>query len=515
MESGSEEIGTLRRGMRNCAAIAALPAVWADYDPMRVADALAAALLHVLGLRFVYVCLKGPGGLRDREIVRIPEGAAPSALVGEVGEKLAPWLDASSQMAQSVPSPLGSGSVRLTVFPLGSEGESGLLAAASERPDFPTEAERLLMSVGANQAAVDLQLNSERNRAEATHRRLLEAVEAERGRLAEVFDLSPAYTAVLSGPSHVFERANGQYYQLVGNRDIIGKSVREAIPEVEGQGYFEILDRVFQTGEPFVGKDMRLLLRRQPDGPLDERYVDFVYQPLRDADGAVSGILSHGIDLTDRKRAEEGQALLAAIVESSDDAIVSKTLDGRIVSWNAGAERIFGYAAHEAVGRLINLIIPPEREDEERMILERIRRGERVDHLETVRVTKHGQRLDISLTVSPVKDRAGRVVGVSKVARDITDRKRAETALREADRRKDDFIALLAHELRNPLAPLRNGLNMLRLAGGDANAVAAARALMERNSPTWCASSTTCSTSPGSVATRSSCVVRVCNWPTS
>ena len=293
---------------------------------------------------------------------------------------------------------------------------------------------------------------SERHRAEARQRRLLEDAEAERRQLAQVFDLSPAYTAVLRGPDHIYERANGRYYQLVGDRQLIGKPVREAIPEIEGQGYMEILDGVFQTGKPFVGTDMTLLLRRTPGGPLEKRSVDFVYQPLRDAGGAIYGILSHGVDLTERKCAEENQFLLAAIVESSDDAIVSKTLHGQILSWNAGAERIFGYAPSEAVGRPITMIIPSERQDEERLILERIRRGERVEHMETVRVSKHGRRIDISLTVSPVRDVAGRIVAVSKVARDITDRKRAEAALQDADTRKEQFIALLAHELRNPLA---------------------------------------------------------------
>src|SRR5262249_42362788 len=128
----------------------------------------------------------------------------------------------------------------------------------------------------------------------------------------------------------------------------------------------------------------------------------------------------------DRKRAEEAQARLAAIVESSDDAIVSKTLDGVITSWNAGAERLFGYTAAEAVGQPITLIIPPERHGEEPAILERLRRGGRVDHFETMRVAKDGRRLDISLTISPVRDGQGRVIGASKIARDITERKRAE-----------------------------------------------------------------------------------------
>jgi PAS domain S-box-containing protein len=158
-------------------------------------------------------------------------------------------------------------------------------------------------------------------------------------------------------------------------------------------------------------------------------------------------------------------ALLGAIVESSDDAIVSKTLDGIIESWNEGAARIFGYTATEAIGQPITLIIPQELHGEERYILEQVRQGNRVDHYDTIRVAKDGRRIPISLTVSPIRDIHGVIVGASKVARDISDRKRAETlavayedALRDAVRRKDEFMALLAHELRNLLAPIRYAL---------------------------------------------------------
>jgi PAS domain S-box-containing protein len=174
------------------------------------------------------------------------------------------------------------------------------------------------------------------------------------------------------------------------------------------------------------------------------------------------------------------QARLAAIVESSDDAIISKTLDGIIQTWNRGAERLFGYAPMEAVGQHITLIIPKERYDEENEILARIAAGERVDHFETIRVSRGGRRVDISLTVSPIRDGSGRIVGASKVARDITERKHAESAMRDAVAHKDEFIALLAHELRNPLAPLRNGLRLIRIAGNDAAVIGDARAMMER-----------------------------------
>lgn len=167
--------------------------------------------------------------------------------------------------------------------------------------------------------------------------------------------------------------------------------------------------------------------------------------------------------LAERERSIRAQELLASIVASSDDAIISKTLEGYILTWNEGAQRIFGYSAEEAIGQPITFLIPPERHEEERDLLERLRRGERIDHFETVRVTKDGRLLDISLTVSPVRDSSGTVVAASKVARDVTQRKQAERALREVDRRKDEFLAILAHELRNPLAPIRNSLHILRL----------------------------------------------------
>jgi PAS domain S-box-containing protein len=147
--------------------------------------------------------------------------------------------------------------------------------------------------------------------------------------------------------------------------------------------------------------------------------------------------INTAIDATEPMTEKRAAGLFAAIVESSDDAIISKTLDGTITSWNKSAERMFGYAAEEAIGRHITLIIPPARHDEERTIIERLKRGERVEHFETVRVRKDGALLNISLTISPIKDANGRVTGASKVARDVSERIRAEQELAEQARLLD------------------------------------------------------------------------------
>ena len=356
-----------------------------------------------------------------------------------------------------------------------------------------------------------------------------------------------------------------------------------------------------RTGKDYDGSEIVI---ERPDG---SRVTALAHaSPIRDEGGNITGAVNLLIDVTERQQAADARELLAAIVQSSDDAIVSKTLEGIITSWNKGAERIFGYSAEEAVGRSITMIIPADRLHEERQLLAKFRRGEAVDHMETVRIRKDGELIDISLTVSPVRDRTGRIVGASKVARDITARKRtsealsesedrfhtladniaqlawmagpdgalfwynkrwfdytgtsldqvqgwgwsqvhhpdhlgrvvekfsqciregqvwedtfplrgkdgvyrwflsravpirdaagnvlrwfgtntditaqreAEEALRDADRRKDDFLATLAHELRNPLAPICNSLHILGLAQDLDPTVAKIREIMER-----------------------------------
>lgn len=180
--------------------------------------------------------------------------------------------------------------------------------------------------------------------------------------------------------------------------------------------------------------------------------IDDSAAPIRDNNGGVSGVVLVFRDVSGSRAVETIQAKLSAIVESSDDAIVGKDLEGRITSWNKGAEQIFGYSQKEAIGRSITMLIPPDRLKEEELILTRLRSGERVEHFETVRITKERKKVDVSVTVSPVFDSEGRVVGASKIARDITDKKRAERELAQAH----DALRRHAEELETQVA-MRTG----------------------------------------------------------
>ena len=268
--------------------------------------------------------------------------------------------------------------------------------------------------------------------------------------------LNPVAAGLTGWPS---EEAVGQ--PVEGVVRLINEESREPVENP--------VSRVFREGRVVELANHTALVAR--DGRVVP--IEDTAAPIREADEAVSGAVLVFRDVTEARRAVEARLRLAAIVESSDDAIIGQTLDGRIASWNRGAGRLYGYTADEVVGRSLAVLVPPDHPDELPGIMDRIRRGEFIDHFETVRVRKDGTRVDVSLTISPVRDADGKVIGASKIARDITARK-------EEDRRKDEFLALLAHELRNPLAPLRNGLQVMRMAGDNRGAVERARAMMER-----------------------------------
>jgi PAS domain S-box-containing protein len=210
-------------------------------------------------------------------------------------------------------------------------------------------------------------------------------------------------------------------------REAIGSHITLIIPKDRLPEEQNIIARI-RRGERLEHFDT---VRQRKDGTLID--LSLTISPVKDSSGRIVGASKVAREITDRKRAERSTALLAAIVDSSDDAIVSKTLDGIITSWNKSAERMFGYRPEEVIGKHITLIIPRDRWDEETSIIERLRRGERIEHFQTVRRRKDGQLVDVSLTISPVRDSAGNIVGASKVGRDITAQVRADERLRDSE----------------------------------------------------------------------------------
>jgi PAS domain S-box-containing protein len=218
-----------------------------------------------------------------------------------------------------------------------------------------------------------------------------------------------------------------------------------------------------KTGKPVRGVEA---VAERPDGTR----VPFAPYPtpIFDASGELAGGVNMLVDLTHRKLAEENAQRLAAIVTSSDDAIISKDLNGIIKSWNRGAERLFGYNSEEVIGRPVTILIPPERLDEEPSILARLRRGERIDHYGTVRRRKDGSLVDISLTVSPIVSADGRIIGASKIARDITERKRVQE-------QQKVLLAEIMHRVKNTLATVQAiaGQTLLRAPADERTAFTA------------------------------------------
>jgi PAS domain S-box-containing protein len=278
-----------------------------------------------------------------------------------------------------------------------------------------------------------------------------------------------------AGPDGIILRVNRAELEMLGYSaaEYVGRHVAEFHDDATVIG--DILARL-AAGQIVRECPARL---RCKDGTLKDVLID---SSVLWQDGRFVHTRCFTTDVSHRTRAAEMTGLLAAVVESTEDAVISKTLGGRILSWNQGASALFGYAAHEAIGRTVDLLIPEEERAKDKQALARVARGERVAPFETVRIARDGQRLDVSLTLSPIRDPTGAIIGASSIARDIRQRRELEESLRQADRRKDEFLAVLAHELRNPLAPIRNSVASLHMATLDDPNLRQAANVIERQS---------------------------------
>jgi len=413
---GADDAQTLRWCVRELAALSTLSAVWGGSDPRQIAAGLSGVLCRSLSVALVYVRLT-TGDDGPVEAASEPHGPLAADRVDMLRSILEPVLtNRGTDTAPVVPNPFGEGDLRLAVTPLGLGGDCGVVVAGSYHQDFPTATDRLMVGVATNQAAIVLQ----QRRSEARIRRSEQE-------LADFFD-NATVGLHSAGPDGTILRANRAELTMLGYSadEYIGHGIAEF--HVDRDTIEDILRRL-RSGELVRACEARMRCR---DRSIKHVLID---SSVLWENGRFVHTRCFTRDITEEKRAEETRLRLAAIVESSEDAIIGKDLQGTITSWNRGAETLYGYTAEEIVGRPVSVLMPPDHQDDFPHIMERLRRGERIEHYETVRICKDGRRVDVALTVSPIRTADGTVQGASKIARDITPRKRAEAALRRQTER--------------------------------------------------------------------------------
>lgn len=484
--STEEEVVALRRAGRDLAALAALPAIWIASDLKGGLQNLAEVLAAAVRARFVFIRVRpAPGEVVDAAAQNSLR--AQSGFVDEVRGHLARHLDLDgNDFSSTIPAPHGASDLRVCYSHVAMEGRVlGVVIACVPAETVARDHERLLLHTGTAQVAILLQRHAiENTRREEARKlqdqaRLLEGLNQVGTALVAELDLKKIVQRVTDVGREITGAAFGAFfynlkdeqgesytlYTLSGaSRDAFSKFPmprNTAIfnPTFKGEGVVRMGD---VRKDPRFGKSAPH--HGMPEGHLP--VVSYLAVPVKSRTGEVLGGLFYGhpeanvftaeaesglvalasqaaiaIDnanlyaelqkeLGRSRLADQTARRLAWIVQSSDDAIVAKDLNGIITSWNPGAERIFGYSAEEVVGGPIYVIIPPDRHHEEIEILEKMRRGERVEHCETVRRAKDGRLIDVSLTISPLRLANGEIVGASKIARDITEKRRAESQQR-------------------------------------------------------------------------------------
>lgn len=298
------------------------------------------------------------------------------------------------------------------------------------------------------------------------HQAMARILNDERGHLRNLFNQSPGFVAVLTGPKHVFEMVNEAYNQLIGHREVVGKPVFEALPEVAGQGYEELLDSVYKSGVPWSARSTKVSVQRKPHTPIEDRYLDLSYQPYHDEQGNVIGIFAQGYDVTDtyaaqaarqetEERLEEGMLAAKMVVWDWDIATERTSFSDNVVD-------VLGCAL-ETAATLCNCV---EQDD---LVKMKALQQQAIDSKSAFQCMvkflrpDNGEQIWLDVRGKVRCDAQGVAFSVRGVALDISERVRAEQELRKADHRKDEFLAMLAHELRNPLAPISAAAQVMKL----------------------------------------------------
>jgi two-component system, chemotaxis family, CheB/CheR fusion protein len=290
------------------------------------------------------------------------------------------------------------------------------------------------------------------------------------------FDLAAVGLAQVDAVTGRFMRVNEKFAAITGYRkDELLRMMPVDLTHPEDQPRHRQIYSQLLRGETDEHSIEKRYVRK--DGEVI--WVQLAVKLLRGLNGRPLRTIGVTQDISERKRAEQAAARLAAIVTSSEDAIISNSPDAKILTWNHGAEKLFGWRQDEAIGQPVTILVPPDRLHETKAFSRKLARGEAVHQFETVRMRKDGSSVDVSLTLSPILVN-GEAVAISAIVRNISERKRAERELKNADRRKDEFLATVAHELRNPLAPIRNAVEMLAMRDSADGEVDWARKVIDR-----------------------------------